>query len=101
MSKKYVPNGYQIISIDASGQTSGVGFTPETEDEKLLYQILTSGEIKKPILLHIIDMGDQVWCGFPTIIDGFLSLTSGTIGESQQLNISVDSTTLVVEMSAE
>lgn len=65
MSKKYVPSGYQIINIDVSDKTSGTAFTPETEDEKLLFELL-SGNVKKPILLKIITtnvefMGFALW----------------------------------------
>lgn len=61
MSKKYVPSGYQIISLDVTDKTSGTAFTPETEDEKILHQILSSGKIEKPILLHIITGGYEFY----------------------------------------
>ena len=54
MAKKYNPSGYQIINIDASQQTSGVAFTPETDDEKLLLSLMNS-EIVKPILLKLVE----------------------------------------------
>ncbi len=53
MSKKYVPSGYQIIVLDLSDKTSGTAFTPETEDEKILYEILRASKTSKPILLEI------------------------------------------------
>ena len=57
MAKKYQPSGYQIINLDLTDKTSGTPFTPETEDEKLLYEILSSGKITKPILLDIKTSG--------------------------------------------
>ena len=54
--KKYVPNGYQIINLDLTGKTSGTSFAPETEDEKLLHDLLIrygNDENVKPVLLSI------------------------------------------------
>lgn len=53
--KKYVPSGYQIINIDLTGKQSGSSWEPSTEDEKILFDLLTrnnNGEIVKPILLY-------------------------------------------------
>ena len=62
--KKYVPSGYQIITVDGTNyvEPSSKIETP-TEDEKVLIDILKSGEIKKPILLtikNIANSGDDI-----------------------------------------
>lgn len=95
MGKKYTPSGYQIISIDVSAKTSGTAFTPETEDEKLLHEILSSGEIKKPILLKLFGIADTVLVGFPFIIENKLSLTYGAVGTSVTEEIGVSTTKLL------
>ena len=101
MSKKYVPSGYQIINLNLSAQTSGTAFSVGTDDEKLLCDILNSG-IKKPILLSIIDTSGDEWLGIPSYYDGVLSLTSGAIGSSTQIEISApSSSTLLCVLSAE
>lgn len=64
MAKKLTPSGYQIINIDVNGRTSGVGFTPETDDEKILYEIIQSGKMTKPILLHLYTPNYNIIC-FP------------------------------------
>ena len=95
MGKKYTPSGYQIISIDVSDQTSGTAFTPETEDEKLLHEILSSGEIKKPILLRLFGITDDVLVGFPLIVDNKLTITYGVVGSSVTEEIGISSTKLL------
>lgn len=86
--KKYVPSGYQIINIDLTGKTSGTPFTPETEDEKLLHEILSSGELKKPILLDITTSSYHV-VGF-VVYYGDISITFGAVGSSVTEEISLD-----------
>lgn len=96
MSKKYVPSGYQIINIDVSDKTSGTPFTPETEDEKLLYSILKSGENKKPILLQIKTSG-YLMSGFVVIdiLAETISLVNGDIGGMVSETITTSTTQLV------
>lgn len=96
MSKKYVPSGYQIINIDVSDKTSGTPFDVVTEDEKLLYEILSSGEIKKPILLHIKTTGFEM-CGSAILDIGskIISLISGDIGSLVSESITISTTQLV------
>ena len=55
MAKKYQPSGYQIINLDYPDIESGTTLikTPETEDEKILEEILSSEKIKKPVLITI------------------------------------------------
>ena len=106
MSKKYVPSGYQIISIDCSDKTSGTGFVPVTEDEKLLHQLLSGmGSqnivIKKPILLDVIDTNTNHWIGIPSIFNGILTLNYGELGGSSQLVISADPDELTVTYTEE
>lgn len=94
MGKKYTPSGYQIINIDVSARTSGIPFTPETEDEKLLHEILSSGEIKKPILLNVITSLYGTITAFPIITDNSSLLRVAFAG--YQLSISVDGDDLSV-----
>ena len=52
--KKYAPSGYVIINIDATGVTTGGTITNETEDVKVLKEILQKNdENSKPILLTV------------------------------------------------
>ena len=52
--KKYVPSGYQIISIDATRVDDDGNLLEETEDEKVLYEICRSGKLhRKPILMDV------------------------------------------------
>lgn len=74
MAKKYVPSGYQIITIDMTNKTSGTAFTPETEDEKILHEILSSGEISKPILLSLVGVTDDRCFGFGVVHGGTIYL---------------------------
>lgn len=61
--KKYVPSGYQIIVVNVTGKTSGSTFAPQTEDEKILFEILQNQKCNKPILLTIVD-SDSKYTGF-------------------------------------
>jgi len=81
MAKKYAPSGYQIINIDLSAKTSGTAFLPETEDEKLLHEILSSGELKKPILLDITTENYHL-SGVATWGGGAITLIDGHVGSS-------------------
>ena len=57
MAKKYSPSGYYIINLDLTGKTSGNSFDCETEDEKILYDVLVkvgNGEKDKPVLLYLL-----------------------------------------------
>ena len=80
MAKKYVPSGYQIINLDLTGKTSGTPFTPETEDEKLLHQILSSGKIEKPILIHLITSGYEFHSFGLVVSKNELQIISGAVG---------------------
>ena len=52
--KKYYPSGYAIINIDATGIATGSTITNETEDVKVLKEILQkSDKNSKPILLTV------------------------------------------------
>lgn len=89
MAKKYVPSGYQIISIDVSDKTSGTPFTPETEDEKLLHEILSSGEIKKPILLNVVcDLGTLSGFGTQFNINDISLFTFTSLGQNTRISLS-------------
>ena len=103
MSKKYSPSGYQIIHLDCVGRTSSTPFTPETEDEKLLLQILKEPLMKdrKPILIKCIDTSGDVWMAFANYYSGSLTLTSGYVGGSSQLIISYTSTQLAITLHEE
>lgn len=101
MSKKLQPSGYTIINIDASAQTSGTPFDPVTDDEKLLCEILSNGEFKKPILLDIIDPSGDHWCGFPIRYTSRLTFTDGQVGATTSLVIDVSSEQLIVEIFEE
>ena len=79
MAKKYVPSGYQIINLNVEDKSSGVAFTPETDDEKLLLKILESRECKKPILLHIKTSSYDL-TGIAVFDTSTISLLSGNIG---------------------
>ena len=80
MAKKYVPSGYQIIEIDLTNRTSGTGFTPETQDEKVLYDLLVSNDkIRKPILIHILNSGADITT-FCILESNYLYVTYGEIG---------------------
>ena len=51
MAKKYSPSGYYIITIDSSHVDDDGYLIIESEDEKLLYNILSGKVPYKPILL--------------------------------------------------
>lgn len=93
MAKKYQPSGYYIINIDASDKSSGTPFTPETEDEKLLHNLLWNISQDKVILLKVLDMNDYHWCGFPTLFNTSATLSHGAVGSSIQLIIEASSET--------
>lgn len=95
MAKKYQPSGYQIINLDLSGKTSGTGFAPETEDEKLLYSILRDTNNVKPILLHVLTTYGYEYVGF-----GIKAIDSGELfiyGISSTLKITASSNQLTPE----
>lgn len=73
MSKKYTPSGYQIINIDFDRLDEDSYLPKETEDEKILFQILKTGIVQKPILLH--EKTTQT-TGFPVISEHLLSIQS-------------------------
>lgn len=51
--KKYVPSGYQILSIDVTRVDENNHLLEETEDEKVLYDLMRNGKLdRKPILLQ-------------------------------------------------
>ena len=79
MAKKYIPSGYQIISIDST-IVDEVGSDEylkiQTEDDKILEKMFKTNDFSKPILL--MDKGTGLM-GFPTIIMGeypYLSLNT-------------------------
>lgn len=63
MGKKYVPSGYQIISIELSD-----GSIIDSEDKEILRDIITNRKLyNKPILIDITDLdNDSGICGFVT-----------------------------------
>lgn len=83
MSKKYSPSGYQIIHLDCVGRTSSTPFTPETEDEKLLLQILKEPLMKdrKPILLYLATSYDE-FLGICVFVGNTLQLMNGSCRET-------------------
>lgn len=103
--KKYTPSGYQIINIDVSDKTSGTPFTPETEDEKLLHSLLSSGKLEpKPILLTVYGGENGYYMsGFGVInpIDKSITLTYGPVGGSITEKITVSSDKLQWELAEE
>lgn len=55
MVKKYIPSGYQIINLEYPNIVSGTPIEkyPETEDEKILFDILVAqSKYTKPILIN-------------------------------------------------
>lgn len=71
--KKYVPSGYQILSIDCSRVDNDGNLLEETEDEKVLYELFRNNRISsKPILLNA-----YVPSGFS--ITGFAIYNIGTL----------------------
>lgn len=83
MAKKYTPSGYTIIEFDSTNRTSGTAFTPETEDEKILYKILVSikdNNYAKPILLHKKGGIYNNLSGFCSIGDNMVCLYIGDLG---------------------
>ena len=82
MAKKYQPSGYYIINLDLSDKTSGTPFTPETDDEKLLFNILSNAIINKPILLKLVTQNMGTYVGFPLYIGGALKVLDDAILET-------------------
>ena len=102
MAKKYNPSGYQIINLDLTGKTSGTAFTPETEDEKLLYNILVNKKCNKPILLQILwGVTLLELCGFGIYYDQELSITVGEVGGSVTHTFSLSSDKLLWDLQEE
>lgn len=95
MGKKYIPSGYQIINLDLSDKTSGTPFDPETDDEKLLCDLLHNG-VKKPILLQISGL-----IGYPVVNGNALYLTSGPVGSSSTTIIESDGSQLTYTLVEE
>ena len=94
MSKKYVPSGYQIIELKETVSKSGVALSkiPETEDEKILYEILHTSDYSKPLLInaeiHNEDTDNTLrLLQFAVIIDDVMFL--GDLGESNQSSLTV------------
>lgn len=79
MGKKYVPSGYQIIEIDVTGKTNGqTKWSPSTEDEKILFDLLSKPLITKPILIHLIDRYNNVVCVPILSVGSLFVVTSST-----------------------
>lgn len=78
MVKKYQPSGYQIINLNLTGKTNGTPFDAETEDEKILLDILlkmSHQEIPtKPILINIVLSG-YMFLGFPIMTQQGINLS--------------------------
>ncbi len=75
MAKKYVPSGYQIISVDVNETEDNQWYVVESEDSKILKTLLESNDgriYKKPILLDIYDNSNG-WRiqGFAVIYGGY------------------------------
>lgn len=81
MSKKYAPSGYQIINLDFSDKTSNVGFVPETEDEKLVMDILKNEHYNKPILISLKTPQITHATGFALLIDGGIKIQTDSMVE--------------------
>ena len=79
MSKKYVPSGYQIINLEYPDIVSGTPLekTPETEDEKILYKILSDGNFSKPILVNIL-CGDEFFSQFANRLNSTIYVGDGS-----------------------
>ena len=78
MAKKYVPSGYQIISLHAIDDGDGGVILEETEDYKLLVTIFKTENYQKPILLNLIDDVNGVKIlAFPIRILGELYMKVG------------------------
>lgn len=95
MAKKYSPSGYQIINLDLSDKTKNVAFTPETDDEKLLYELINKRS-DKIILLKVNDFDSTLHVGFCVMENTFYGFLYGTIGSFMQLIIEKDGTKLKV-----
>ena len=74
--KKYVPSGYQIISIDVSRVDDDDNLLEETEDEKVLYELCRSGKLhRKPILMDVkMGVGGAHLTGFPIILGNSITV---------------------------
>lgn len=81
--KKYVPSGYQIISIDTSRVDDDGNLLEETEDEKVLYEIMRSGKLhRKPILMYAkMGNGGAELTGYPVILSNSLTLQQIKLAE--------------------
>lgn len=74
MAKKYIPSGYQIINLNVTID-GGVITVKESEDEKILKDLLFVSIITKPILLNIVDeTNDYKSCGFAVWSDNCIGL---------------------------
>ena len=91
MGKAITPSGYYIINLNLEGKTSGVGFTPETDDEKILFDILNGYKINKPILLNLVTDATDIM-GFAILEIGSQSLT--IIGSSYSERLYITGTKL-------
>lgn len=104
MAKKYQPSGYQIIVIDVSDKINQTPFTPETDDEKLLHNLLQKSSSKdiKPILLSIKGTSNGNVMGFTSINDSNTCfLYTEKIGSLACYSFYLDSDKLVYEYTEE
>ena len=76
MGKKYVPSGYQIISVVVNPNATTKLI--DSEDKKILKELLEIGEFNKPVLLQIHDLvNGHDMSGFATFDNGILILSFG------------------------
>ena len=102
MGKKYSPSGYTIITIDVKDKTSGTPFTPETDDEKLLYNLLINPSIRKPILLTVLNAPEgNYFTGFGTIVEYAITITDGFVGTTISERFSASANKLTWTENAE
>lgn len=77
MAKKYVPSGYQIINVGEMDLGSPITVSINDKPEyKILYDLIHSHELKKPILFNLYETNEGLFAGFISSIGGFLIFNS-------------------------
>ena len=101
MGKKLSPSGYVIINLDVSELGNEDSFTPTTDDEILLHEILSSHKTV-PILARIKTSGGYELCGMAVLDSGSgISLYSGIEGSSFSVSITLSDDKLVLNFVEE
>ena len=97
MAKKYVPSGYQIINVVVNPDDTTKLI--DSEDKKILKELLQNSEFKKPVLLQIHDLvNGHDMSGFATFDSGTLILSFGI---TYNYSLYIDSDDIVVGLYEE